>query len=94
MIDIWVNFSLAFLYKTAPEKVKDAKSLAGSWKVLKGIDAKKGSRNIRITLRSLYALDKVLWRSFEEIDASLVKFARQFTRCGLALIFSFLANLA
>ena len=53
MIDIWVNFSLAFLYKTAPEKVKDAKSLVGSWKVVEGSDVKKGSTNIRISLCSL-----------------------------------------
>ena len=88
IVDVRRSFSLAFLCKTAAESAKDARSLAGSWNVVEGSDAKNGSRNKRISLCSLYAVDKVLWRSFVETDVSS-EFARQFTRCWFALIPSF-----
>ena len=46
-----MSFSVAFLYKTAAERAKDARSLAGSWEIVDGSDTKEGSRDIRISLR-------------------------------------------
>ena len=51
MVDKQMSFSVAFLYKTAAERAKDARSLAGSWEIVDGSDTKEGSRNIRISLR-------------------------------------------
>ena len=53
MVDKQMSFSVEFLYKTAAERAKDAKSLAGSWKIVDRSNTKEGSRNIRISLRPL-----------------------------------------
>ena len=85
--------SYACFASIAAERVRDPRSLAGSWEALEGGDSGLTDRDLKTVLTSLSALTWISLRlqiDFSKLDGSeLAELKRQFTRLTLAAFFSF-----